>query len=212
MESDRAEVFRQAYQGQPPWDVGHAQRALVEIAPRIKGSILDVGCGTGDNAIFFAQRGHSVYGIDIIEAAIERARSKARDRGVSACFLVLDALELHRLPIQFDNVIDCGFFHVLEDQDRQPYADSLSRVLRPGGHVWMMCFSDEEPPGHGPRRISRHELHETFDEAWQIRSIEPVQFETSPHVAPGTFSPGGPQALRVVLQRPTSDAACGPSP
>lgn len=193
--------FQQAYQGHPPWDVGHAQRALVDIAPRIQGSILDLGCGTGDNAIFFAQLGHAVYGIDFVEEAVEQAKAKAADRQVSACFLVMDALSITSLPLVFDNAIDSGLFHVFSDEDRASYVQSLAAVLRPGGHLWLLCFSDSEPPGAGPRRISRAELQEAFKQGWEILEIEPTQFETSPHVQPGTFTDGGPRAYLAVIKR-----------
>ncbi len=192
--------FQAAYQNQPPWEAGHAQRALVQIAPRLHGSILDVGCGTGDNAIYFAQQGHEVYGIDFVPEVIAQARSKAQELGSCARFLVQDVLALEPLPMQFDNVIDCGLLHVLSDPDRRKYVASLASVLKPGGCLYLMCFSDKEPPGAGPRRISPAELRELFDTPWQLRSIDDVQFETAPHVPPGTFSAGGPHAYLAVVQ------------
>jgi hypothetical protein len=56
---DRA-TFESAYVGQAPWDIGRPQQAFLDVADRITGSILDAGCGTGDNALFFASRGHKV--------------------------------------------------------------------------------------------------------------------------------------------------------
>ena len=200
-ESPPAAHFREAYQGQPPWDAGHAQRALVRIAPRIQGSILDVGCGTGDNVIFFSLRGHLVYGVDFVPEAIDRAKTKAAEQGSQACFLVMDALSLQELSLQFDNVIDCGLFHVLSDTDRVKYIQSLAGVLTPGGYLWLMCFSDKEPPGQGPRRISPADLHAAFDQGWHLESIDDVQFETACNVPVGSFTAGGPRAYLAVVQR-----------
>jgi hypothetical protein len=45
--------FESAYTGQAPWDIGKPQKAFIAVADRITGSILDAGCGTGDNALFF---------------------------------------------------------------------------------------------------------------------------------------------------------------
>ena len=66
-------TFESAYAGAAPWDIGRPQRALVEVADRIAGSVLDAGCGTGENALFLAARGHKVTGIDFLAEPIARA-------------------------------------------------------------------------------------------------------------------------------------------
>ena len=65
-------TFESAYAGQPPWDIGRPQKALSDVADQMTGSILDAGCGTGDNALFFAERGHKVTGIDYVAEPIIR--------------------------------------------------------------------------------------------------------------------------------------------
>jgi hypothetical protein len=70
-------TFESAYAGQAPWDIGRPQQAFLDVADRITGSVLDAGCGTGDNALFFASRGHKLTGIDFLEEPITRARRKA---------------------------------------------------------------------------------------------------------------------------------------
>src|SRR5438045_7980563 len=113
------ETFEGLYAGKAPWDIGKPQPAFVAAAGKVIGSVLDAGCGTGENALFFADRGHQVTGIDFLPGPIELAKQKAAQRGISATFLVMDALQLDSLPQQFDNVIDCGLFHVFSDEDRQ---------------------------------------------------------------------------------------------
>jgi len=49
-------TFESAYAGQAPWDIGKPNKVLVDVADRIAGSVLDAGCGTGENALFFAGR------------------------------------------------------------------------------------------------------------------------------------------------------------
>ena len=124
-ESTGKERFQEAYAGQPPWDIGKPQSVFVQAAEQITGSILDAGCGTGDNALFFAERGHKVTGIDFLEKLITEARQKAQRRGLQTTFLVMDALALGEIPEQFDSVIDCGLFHVLSDVDRARYVGPL---------------------------------------------------------------------------------------
>ena len=92
-----------------------------------------------------------------------------------ATFLVKDALTLKDWTERFDNVIDSGLFHVFSDEDRRRYVEGLATVLKPGGRLFLMCFSDEEPGTQGPRRVSKKELHDAFAEGWSIESIEPIE-------------------------------------
>ena len=174
------DFFRTAYRGRPPWDIGRPQKEFVALARQggITGTVLDIGCGTGDNALFFADEGHEVTGIDAVPAAIEKAKEKAASRpGVR--FLVLDALDLPALNRTFDTVTDCGFFHTLSDEARPVYADSLPAVLPHGGKYYMLCFSELEPGGYGPRRVTQQEIRECFRDGWIISSIRPAVFEAN---------------------------------
>ena len=194
-------TFERAYAGQAPWDIGRPQKPFIDMADRISGFVLDAGCGTGDTALFFASRGHKVTGIDFLEEPIQRARRKAAERGLSATFLVMDALALQDLPEVFDSVIDSGLFHVFSDEDRKRYVKGLATVLKPGGRLFLMCFSNEEPGEQGPRRVSKKELHDAFTEGWSIESIEPTRVEVRPDLKDLTFSESGPKAWFVVLRR-----------
>ena len=69
-------TFENSYTGQPPWDIGRPQKPFVAAADHIRGSVLDAGCGTGETALFFAERGCQVTGIDFIEEAINRASGR----------------------------------------------------------------------------------------------------------------------------------------
>src|ERR1700694_1866101 len=163
--------FESAYAGQAPGEIGKPQKAFIEVADQITGSILDAGCGTGENALFFASRGQKVMGIDFLAEPSTRAKKKAAERGVTATFLVMDALALKDLPEVFDSVIDSGLFHVFSDDDRRRYVEGLARVLKPGGKLFLLCFSDEEPGEQGPRRVSAKEIRVAFAEGWAVESI-----------------------------------------
>lgn len=194
-------TFENLYAGKAPWDIGKPQRAFIDVADQISGSILDAGCGTGDTALFLVSRGNTVTGIDFLEEPIKRAKRKAAERGLSATFLVKDVLTLKDWAERFDNVIDSGLFHVFSDEDRKRYVAGLTTVLKPGGRLFLMCFSDEEPEGQGPRRISKKELHDAFAQGWEIESIQPTRFETRPDLPDFTFSEGGPKAWFAVIRR-----------
>jgi SAM-dependent methyltransferase len=193
--------FEAAYQGQAPWDIDGPQPALIDVADDITGSILDAGCGTGENSLFFAARGPKVTGIDYLDEPIRRAKQKAAERNLKATFLVMDALALADLPEVFDSVIDCGLFHCFDDAARWRYVAGLATVLKPGGRLWLLCFRDEEPGVQGPRRISQQELHTAFADGFAIESIEPIRFHVRADIKDLNFSPGGPKAWLAVIAR-----------
>jgi SAM-dependent methyltransferase len=196
-------TFENIYAGQPPWEIGRPQKALIDVADQITGSILDAGCGTGENALYFAGRGCQVTGIDFLEEPIRRAKQKATERGLPATFLVKDALTLKDWTEQFDNMIDSGLFHVFSDENRKRYVEGLETVLEPGGWLFLLCFSDEEPGTQGPRRVSKKELYEAFADGWVIESIEPSRYEVRPDLKDLTFSEGGPKAWFVRIKKET---------
>ncbi len=70
------ETFREFYQHTPPWDIGRPQKMFAQAASEISGSLLDVGCGTGEHALFFAQRGCKVTGADYLEEPIAKAKRR----------------------------------------------------------------------------------------------------------------------------------------
>src|SRR2546423_423488 len=155
-------TFEKIYAGQAPWDIGRPQAPFVAAADRVVSPVLDAGCGTGDTALFFAARGHRVTGIDFLEEPIRRARLKAAERGLAVEFLVKDALTLGDWGERFASVIDSGLFHVFSDDDRHRYVRGLAQVVEPGGRLFLMCFSDEEPGTAGPRRVVRPAVDEAF--------------------------------------------------
>jgi len=193
--------FENLYAGQPRWEIGRPQRALLAVADRITGSVLDAGCGTGENALYFASRGQKVTGFDFLAEPINFAKLKSAERGVTATFLVMDALALKELPEVFDSVIDSGLFHVFSDDDRRRYVEGLASILKPGGRLFLLCFSDAEPGTQGPRRVSRTEIEDAFSQGWVVESIEPSRYEVRPDPNDSSFAEGGPRAWFVVARR-----------
>lgn len=197
---DRA-TFESFYGGKVPWDIGKPQAPFTAIADRVTSPVLDAGCGTGENALFFAAQGHRVVGIDFVEEAIRRARAKAAERGLTVEFLVKDATTLADWGEHFASVIDCGLFHVFSDDDRRRYVGGLAHVLEPGGRLFLMCFSDQEPGTEGPRRVSRQELYDAFADGWEVETVQPAQVEVNPDFTEVKFSEGGPKGWFAVIRR-----------
>jgi SAM-dependent methyltransferase len=174
--------WEQAYTTRvPPWDIGRPQPAI-EALP-LAGDVIDVGCGTGEHTLLAASRGARALGIDISRAAIEIARRKARERRLEAAvrFEVGDAFALRDLGERFDVAIDSGLFHdhEFDGELRRRYADGLAHVLRPGGTLYLMCFSEHTPGDWGPTRITRDELEDAFA-GWTIERLERAAFELNP--------------------------------
>jgi 2-polyprenyl-3-methyl-5-hydroxy-6-metoxy-1,4-benzoquinol methylase len=137
-------------------------------------AVLDAGCGTGEHALLLAAAGHRVTGVDLAAEAIRRARAKAAQRALSVDFLVHDARDLAALGRTFDAALDVGLFHILDDEDRPRYAASLAAAVRPGGRAFVLCWSDANPFGIGPRRVTRREVRATFRAAagWRVDRID----------------------------------------
>ena len=160
-----------------PWDIGRPQPAIVRVADAgdLAEPILDSGCGSGEHALMAAAMGFDATGVDISPTAIERARAKARARGLLVDFLVGDVLALRdvdRIQPPFQTVIDMGCFHTFANADRPVYAASLAAVTEPGGLLHLLCFSDQTPGTDGPRRVTQAELRQTFSRDWIVDRID----------------------------------------
>ena len=184
-----------------PWDIGRPQRAFVEAAEGIRGRVLDSGCGTGDLAIWLAEQGRVVTGVDFLEPPLEVARRKAAERGVALNFLRMDARDLAAIPERFDAVTDCGLFHTFDDAGRVAYVQALATLLEPGTRLFVLCFATDEPGTHGPRRVSEAEFRAAFRDGWEVESLEPARFEVVPGIAGAEFTPGGARAWFATIRR-----------
>ena len=170
--SGAIKAFAEHYEAgnSPVWDIGRPKQPFIEIANNVVGPILDAGCGTGDTSIFFASRGLKVVGIDFVEEAIQRAKSKVEGRNLPVDFFVKDAVTLDEWDITFNTVIDSGLLHAI--YDRQKYAKGLKHVLLAGGRLYVFYFKDDlSSPGGG---ISDNELKRLFADGWKIESIKSV--------------------------------------
>lgn len=180
-----------SYQDGPaPWEFGGPQPAVAQLVSEgaFHGTVLDAGCGSGDNALLIASSGVPVVGFDVAETALARAREKAAEHGVDAEFVAADALQLDELGRRFDTILDSGLFHTFDAGERSQYVVSLASVARSGATLYVLCFSDEEP-GAVPHPVSQIDLHAAFaaDSGWSVLSIEARRIETRMHEsgAPG---------------------------
>jgi SAM-dependent methyltransferase len=186
--------------GPPPWDIGRPQPVIVRLASegRFAGTILDAGCGTGENSLHIASLGLSVLGVDVAETALALARQKARERGIEVEFATADALHLARLARRFETVLDCGLFHTFNAAERSRYVASLASVTEHDGILYVLCFSDDGPDT-GPHPVRRNDLEAAFGvlSGWKVATIEPERIQTNFH------NNGAPAWLATVKRIPT---------
>jgi SAM-dependent methyltransferase len=171
----RQRLFRVLYRlGFTPWD-GHplspTLRGLVEGPDGLTpGRALDIGCGTGDNAIYLARNGWQVTGVDYVDKPLADARTKAAKAGVSADFVRADATKLGAAGIgtDFGLIVDSGCLHGMSDADRDAYASEVTTLAAPGGRLVIIAFV---PGGSfGVPGISPDDVARRFTDGWTLLS------------------------------------------
>ena len=165
-----------------PWDTGVPEPMLiqaVESGVLPVGRALDVGCGTGTNAIWLAEHGYEVLGVDVAPLAIEKARTKLPS-GLSCRFAILDFLTEKPEGGPFQLVFDRGCFHVFDDaEDRARFAARVAEVLAPDG-VWLCLMGSTEGPPRdaGPPRRSARDVAAAIEPVLAIAELTAVTFAT----------------------------------
>jgi cyclopropane fatty-acyl-phospholipid synthase-like methyltransferase len=158
--------------GKVPWDTGITPPELLNfMAARPPGNALDIGCGTGTNAITLAKRGWEATGIDFSAQAIARARRKARHAGLDIRFLQGDVRALGELPGPYDLCLDIGCFHSLPLGARKTYADRIHGLLGAGGTYLLYTFL-KPPDDTVSSWPSEQELRTHFGTKFDIHTVE----------------------------------------
>lgn len=134
-------AFNLWYYRQPPWDTRITPPEVVEFADQHPpGRALDLGCGTGTNMIYLAERGWDTVGVDFAPKAIRAARRKVKHAEHKPLFFVDDVTRPHKVSGQFDLILDMGCFHNLDEHGQEAYLANVARLLAPGGHYLLYVF------------------------------------------------------------------------
>lgn len=175
--------------GQPPWETGSPSSELErviaeqEIAPC---RVVDLGCGSGINAVWLAQRGFDVTGIDVSTLAIQQARSRAAEVGVTIRFEQDDLLAPRGQYEPFPFFFDRGCYHAVRRVDAAAYVRTLQRLTQPNalGLVLAGNSGSTHQPGQGPPVVSEEELRSELGAAFEIVHLREFEFDGTPGPTP----------------------------
>ena len=171
--------------GETPWDSGKPSKELArllaefEIAPC---RTLEIGCGTGTNAIFLTQQGFEVTAVDIAPLAIEQARSKAAAAGVTIDFAVVDLVSPPQRLIEagpFELVFDRGVYHAVRRTDLAGFLQTLEQVTAAGSLYLVLAGNANDPcvEEEGPPRVSAEELCRELGELFALVQLREFHFD-----------------------------------
>jgi SAM-dependent methyltransferase len=158
----------------PDWDTGITPPEVTSAIDQFKqpGRALDLGCGTGTTAIYLAQHGWQVTGVDFSPKALELARAKAQRADVKVDLHLGDVSRLDFLREPFDLILDIGCLHGLDRESRARYAEQLRRLTRPGSKFLLFGFI--RPAFFGSYHLTPEETRALFEPAFALNCVRPA--------------------------------------
>jgi methyl halide transferase len=186
-------------QGTPPWDAGVTHSELIHVLDEYSfpkgGTVLEIGCGTGSDAICLAKRRFEMTAVDCSPIALERARLRAEQENALLHFVLDDIFDFSRTLGQFDMVYDAGFYHYIRLAKLEQYLDMLWRLTRPGSWFFCLAGSVGERAEGGPPQVSEDEIRFELGRLFEFVHLRHTKFE-SPH------RPQGYMGWSCLMRRP----------
>lgn len=173
--------------GETPWDTGVPSRELVRLVESrtvAPGRALELGCGTGTNAVYLAQHGFEVTALDISAVAVRAARLRAESHSVAIEFVLADICTWNPSVEPFDFVFDRGCYHTVRRDNLPGLLRTLERITRPGSRYLVLAGNAREPATMGPPRVHEHELRAELGDLFRVDSLVEFRFE-DPGGSPG---------------------------
>lgn len=158
-----------------PWDDPLPPPEVLDFVPSLKpGRALDLGCGYGRASIYLASQGWDVDGVDFIEQALDVARRRSIEAGVSVRFHLSSVLDLDFLNGSYDFALDVGCAHALDDEGLHLYKDQLFRLLAQGGYFMLFARMREAQnvDSEGPPGLDEGNLMAVFKEGFTLTWVE----------------------------------------
>jgi SAM-dependent methyltransferase len=172
-------------EGWTVWDTGHPStrlRELVETGEIKPCRVVELGCGSGNDAVYLAAKEFQVTGIDIAPTALSMARDRARKAGVTVTLLLADVLRPPRLE-PFDLAFDRGCYHEVRRDHAQAYVAALKQLVRPGGRVLILAGNANPDPGApflSPPRVREEDIRADFAQDFKLVWLRPFRFDPVP--------------------------------
>lgn len=164
-----------------PWDSGLASPELARVLDEglvPPGRAIELGCGTGVNAVYLAKHGFGVTAVDCAPLALQQARELARREGADVAFLEADVCDFGQDIEPFDFVFDRGCYHCARLVDLPGFLRTLSRITRPGSRYLLLAGNaNEESEAGGPPRVHAHEIREELGELFTLDAIREFRFQ-----------------------------------
>lgn len=188
-----AEGFRPGQR--PPWSLGEPQPEIAALiaAGKIRGTVLDAGCGEAALALELASRGHEVVGLDASPTAIELATAEAARRGLgTASFAVADIADFAAYPPgsenRFDTIVDQTLFHSMPVELREGYQQAIVRAAAPGAVYFVLVFDRAGMPESPANPVTEDELRDVVGTYWTIDEVRPARIHANfPDPMPAEF-------------------------
>ena len=180
------------YRGErmPGWDVGRPSSYLVkavEDGTLKPGRAIVFGCGTGTNAIYLAENGFEVTGVDVAPTALTLAREKAQKAGVQIRWMVADVLALPEME-PFDLVFDRGCYHHVRRYNAAGFVRAVERLSKPGTQALILAGNANEDRHYGPPRVKEEELRGDFSASFDFQWLREIRFESTDPNAKGPLA------------------------
>jgi SAM-dependent methyltransferase len=173
-------AYRQ--EGPPPWSIGRPQPELAVLIDqgKVRGEVLDAGCGHAALALALAARGYTVVGLDASATAVDAAAAAAAEQGLTtATFAQADVTTFRGYDGRFSTILDSGLFHALLPEGRQNYLQSIFRAAAPGAALYILAFAagalGEQDDRPGPRGFTEIELRDAVSTLWPVDEVRPAK-------------------------------------
>jgi methyl halide transferase len=181
--SDAAHWDRRYREGDSPWDSGQPSGELMRVLREERLTpcrALELGGGTGTNAVWLAQQGFDVTAVDLSPLAIERAEERAKAAGVGVRFVEANALDLPDLGGPFPFFFDRGCYHVVRRVDAAGYVRTLERVTAAGSVGLVLAGNAREPHDPGPPVVSEEAIRAELGRVFEIVRLREFRFDSGP--------------------------------
>jgi SAM-dependent methyltransferase len=198
MDWDDAYQEKGVFEGPPPWNIGEPQPELAALiaAGKVRGEVLDAGCGEAALSLALAADGFNVVGIDLTPTAIAAAQKAAQERNLpNATFVQDDITTFTGFDGRFNTIVDSTLFHSLPIEGRDGYQQAVYRAAAPGAAYYVLVFAKGAFPAEvdtKPNEVDEAELRAAVEKYWAIDEIRPAYIHANMHTVPGSPVPMPP--------------------